>query len=257
LKPEEQNTAPLGGRLATAVERVEALTIVLAIGVTRGCAPPGGRGSCTRRARDRPGGRRSGGQSSTTDTIALGWGPAPDIRSAMDPQSHSSLQWLQGVARRGRDLGLASANQAPRGESFDSYPFTTALKGVFLEGLKVVFIVLTFGATQHRIALLGRFHSGRLLDGRARRSCGLRSDRVCNPPRAKLVLGLARGGDRPHRGVSSSCQSGDDDRATRNDSKISSWPSDHLERSDRRTRRRCQHRTATTTRASAAATYPA
>lgn len=35
----------------------------------------------------------------------------------------------------------------------DWYAFTLSFKGVFLEGLEVVFIVLTFGANQHRIPL--------------------------------------------------------------------------------------------------------
>jgi uncharacterized membrane protein len=35
----------------------------------------------------------------------------------------------------------------------DGYGFTLAFKGVLLEGLEVVFIVLTFGASQHRIGL--------------------------------------------------------------------------------------------------------
>jgi uncharacterized membrane protein len=36
---------------------------------------------------------------------------------------------------------------------FDAYSFTIAFKGVLLEGLEVVFIVLTFGANQHNIRL--------------------------------------------------------------------------------------------------------
>ena len=36
---------------------------------------------------------------------------------------------------------------------FDPYSFTIAFKGVLLEGLEVVFIVLTFGASQHDIGL--------------------------------------------------------------------------------------------------------
>ena len=35
----------------------------------------------------------------------------------------------------------------------DWYSFTVAFKGVLLEGLEVVFIVVTFGATQGRIPL--------------------------------------------------------------------------------------------------------
>jgi uncharacterized membrane protein len=36
---------------------------------------------------------------------------------------------------------------------FDAYSFTIAFKGVLLEGLEVAFIVLTFGANQHRVGL--------------------------------------------------------------------------------------------------------
>jgi uncharacterized membrane protein len=38
-------------------------------------------------------------------------------------------------------------------DGFDGYAFTIAFKGVLLEGLEVAFIVLTFGANQHRVAL--------------------------------------------------------------------------------------------------------
>ena len=47
---------------------------------------------------------------------------------------------------------LAGAGTGPR-EAFDGYAFTVSLKAVLLEGLEVVFIVLTFGANQHRVGL--------------------------------------------------------------------------------------------------------
>ena len=37
--------------------------------------------------------------------------------------------------------------------AFDPYAFTISFKGVLLEGLEIVFIVLTFGANQHRVGL--------------------------------------------------------------------------------------------------------
>jgi uncharacterized membrane protein len=38
-------------------------------------------------------------------------------------------------------------------DRLDPYSFTIAFKGVLLEGLEVVFIVLTFGANQHNVGL--------------------------------------------------------------------------------------------------------
>lgn len=51
---------------------------------------------------------------------------------------------------------VSAAQSAPRrraGLVTDMYAFTLSFKGVLLEGLEVVFIVLTFGANQHRISL--------------------------------------------------------------------------------------------------------
>jgi uncharacterized membrane protein len=49
---------------------------------------------------------------------------------------------------------LAAAEAAGAiGPGFDPYSFTVSFKGVFLEGLEVIFIVLTFGANQHDIGL--------------------------------------------------------------------------------------------------------
>ena len=143
--------------LATAVEMVEALTIVLAVGVTRGW-----RATLI-------------GVGAALVTLAI-------VVAALGPAiTHLSLtplrlfvgglllifgiQWTRKAILRSSgykalhdeeaifDSTRGSAVEMPRGASFDGYSFTVAFKGVFLEGLEVVFIVLTFGAAQHRIAL--------------------------------------------------------------------------------------------------------
>jgi uncharacterized membrane protein len=51
---------------------------------------------------------------------------------------------------------ISAAQSAPRREAglvTDLYAFTLSFKGVLLEGLEVVFIVLTFGSNAHRIPL--------------------------------------------------------------------------------------------------------
>jgi uncharacterized membrane protein len=143
--------------LATAVEMVEALTIVLAIGVTRGWRSTlAGVGVAL----------------AALGIVVVAVGPAVS-RLPLTPLRLVvgglllifGLQWIRKAILRSSgykalhdedaifDSTRAAANQAPRGPSFDSYSFTIALKGVFLEGLEVVFIVLTFGASQHRVAL--------------------------------------------------------------------------------------------------------
>ena len=78
------------------------------------------------------------------------------------------LQWLRKAILRASgykalhdeslifDRQLAAAGTAAagrRGLVADWYAFTLAFKGVVLEGLEVVFIVVTFGANQHQIGL--------------------------------------------------------------------------------------------------------
>jgi uncharacterized membrane protein len=56
--------------------------------------------------------------------------------------------------RSGYSREVAEAEQAARPTGrVDWYSFTLSFKGVLLEGLEVVFIVLTFGAAQHRIPI--------------------------------------------------------------------------------------------------------
>ncbi|HTP22234.1 MAG TPA: hypothetical protein VMJ65_21680 [Solirubrobacteraceae bacterium] len=143
---------------ACAVEAVEALTIVMAVGVTR-----------------------------SWRSALLGVGAAilalAVIVAALGPAITAlpidalrvivgglllvfGLQWLRKAVLRyaglkalhDEDKAFASETDAARaaaraGNGFDGYSFTIAFKGVLLEGLEVVFIVLTFGASQHNIGL--------------------------------------------------------------------------------------------------------
>ena len=76
------------------------------------------------------------------------------------------LQWLRKAVLRASGLKALHDEEAiyeaevallrASGErpAHDWYAFTVAFKGVFLEGLEVAFIVVTFGGTQHNVALV-------------------------------------------------------------------------------------------------------
>jgi uncharacterized membrane protein len=144
--------------LACAVEAVEALTIVLAVGITRSW-----RWSLT-------------GVAAATAALAVivaALGPALDaipidaLRVIVGALLLVfGLQWLRKAVLRASGLkaqrdeakAFAAETDAARaaagtGAGFDGYAFTIAFKGVLLEGLEVAFIVLTFGANQHDIGL--------------------------------------------------------------------------------------------------------
>jgi uncharacterized membrane protein len=145
--------------LASAVEMVEALTIVLAVGVTRGW--------------------RSTAIGTLAATVALAAsvavvGPAL-VRIPIDALRLVvgvlllifGLQWLRkAILRASGHKALHDEDAVFRHESegarragaivragMDWYAFTVAFKGVFLEGLEVAFIVLTFGSAQGNIPL--------------------------------------------------------------------------------------------------------
>ena len=77
------------------------------------------------------------------------------------------LQWLRKAILRAsglkelhderaayeREFAEARAAGSVARDRIDPYAFTIAFKGVLLEGLEVVFIVLTFGANQHNVGL--------------------------------------------------------------------------------------------------------
>ena len=145
--------------LACAVEAVEALTIVLAVGTTRSWSSAmAGVGAAT----------------VVLAAIVAAFGPALtalpiDILRVVvgGLLLIFGLQWLRKAILRSTGLKAKhdelqsfreeaqAARAAARGRSsgLDSYAFTISFKGVLLEGLEVAFIVLTFGSNQHRIGL--------------------------------------------------------------------------------------------------------
>ena len=144
--------------LACAVEAVEALTIVLALGTTRGWSSA------------------LAGTGAAIATLAV-------LVAALGPALTSlplgvlrviigglllvfGLQWLRKAVLRSAGLkdmhdelaafeeeSDAARAHAPAASSFDGYAFAVCFKGVLLEGLEVAFIVLTVGANQHRLGL--------------------------------------------------------------------------------------------------------
>lgn len=146
--------------LACAVEAVEALTIVLAVGTTRGW-------------RSTLYGVGAAGVVLAAVTAILG----PALTSIPIESLQVligtllvlfGLQWLYKAILRAaglkdqRDENAAYNREVAEAEQagspapdrpVDWYSFTLAFKGVLLEGLEVVFIVLTFGTAQHRIGL--------------------------------------------------------------------------------------------------------
>ena len=145
---------------ACAVEAVEALTIVLAVGATRSW-----RSALT----------GVGAAILVLAVLTAALGPAVTalplnvLRVVVGGLLLVfGLQWLRKAILRASGLkalhdeaaAFASEQEAARGAGalasgggLDAYSFTVAFKGVLLEGLEVVFIVLTFGANQHDVGL--------------------------------------------------------------------------------------------------------
>jgi uncharacterized membrane protein len=145
---------------ACVVESVEALTIVLAVGVTRGWHAT---------MRGVAGGLivlavivAALGPALTVIPInglrlvvgglllifGLGWLRKAILRAAGFKALHDETA----IFERER-IAAEQAESGHNGLFGDSYAFTHAYKGVLLEGLEVAFIVLTFGANQHNIPL--------------------------------------------------------------------------------------------------------
>jgi uncharacterized membrane protein len=149
----------LGAFLASAVEMVEALTIVLGVGVVRGW--------------------RStligvGAAGIVLAAMIAGLGPALQqipigtLRLVVGALLLAfGLQWLRkAILRSSGYKALHDEDEAFREEraqaatagheqraGLDWYSFTVAFKGVLLEGLEVVFIVIAFGSAQGHLGL--------------------------------------------------------------------------------------------------------
>jgi uncharacterized membrane protein len=147
----------LAAFLACAVEMVEALTIVLAVAVTRGW---------------RSAGWGVGAALGCLAVIVAALGPAlahlpiDSMRLVVGTVLLVfGLQWLRKAILRASGLKALHDEEAiyeaevallrASGEqpAHDWYAFTVAFKGVFLEGLEVAFIVVTFGGTQRNVGL--------------------------------------------------------------------------------------------------------
>lgn len=144
--------------LASTVEMVEAATIVVAVGVTRGW-----RGALL--------GVGAGllalavvvtalGPALTAIPLSalrlavgglllvfgLGWLRKAILRAAGLKARHDEEATFRAERERAREAAVAAGG-------LDTYGFTVSFKGVLLEGLEVVFIVITFGSNQGQVAL--------------------------------------------------------------------------------------------------------
>jgi uncharacterized membrane protein len=144
--------------LACLVEAVEALTIVLAVGLTRGWRAPA---------------YGTGAALLLLAAVIAALGPALKLIPLHTIQLVVGglllvfgLQWLRKAMLRSSGIKAKHDEEAiyknevekasgatKTADAFDAYAFRIAFMGVFLEGLEVAFIVLTFGTTQGDIPL--------------------------------------------------------------------------------------------------------
>src|SRR3984893_9916994 len=144
--------------IACAVEAVEALTIVMAVGQTRHWPSAlAGVGAATVLLAGIVAGLGSALTSVPIDDlrlvigvllllIGLQWLRKAVLRAAGLKAMHDERSIYEAQAQAAREAGRPLAG-------LDRYGFAVSLKGVLLEGLEVALVVVTFGANQHRVAL--------------------------------------------------------------------------------------------------------
>jgi len=155
--------------LACAVEMVEALTIVAAAGIGRGW-----RSACEGAA----------AAIAVLSVLVAALGPALIHLVPLDTLRAVigaillvfGLQWMRKAILRATGLKAKHDENAifaehiadmeargPRRHGHDALGFAVAFKGVFLEGLEVVIIVLTLGSPQHQLGLAALAAAGALI----------------------------------------------------------------------------------------------
>ena len=144
--------------LACAVEAVEALTIVLAVGTTRSWfSAMSGVGAATLGLAAIVAALGSAIASLPIGTLRLAigafllvfglqWLRKAVLRSAGLKAKHDELDAFRQESEAARAAGGTH-------DGFDGYSFIVSFKGVMLEGLDVAIIVVTFGANQHHVGL--------------------------------------------------------------------------------------------------------
>jgi uncharacterized membrane protein len=145
--------------LASAVEMVEALTIVLAVGLTRGW-----RSTLVGVAAAAVALAAVVGALGPTLTLVplnalrlvvggllLAFGLQWLRKAILRASGYKALHDEDEIFRRETEAARAAGRSDRAGP--DWYAFTLSFKGVFLEGLEVAFIVITFGSSEGRVGL--------------------------------------------------------------------------------------------------------
>ena len=138
---------------------VEALTIVLAVGVTRGwrsaiigtVAALGVLGVVVAALGSTLSVLPIGGLRLFVGTLLLVFGLQWLRKAILRASGFKALHDEDAIFAEERKAAMAAPAD---GDGLDWYTFTVSFKGVLLEGLEVAFIVVTFGGTQHSVGLV-------------------------------------------------------------------------------------------------------
>ncbi len=105
--------------------------------------------------------------------LGLGWLRKAILRSSGHKALHDEdAIYAETVAELGEDSGDGATGKG-KGKGRDAVGFAVAFKGVFLEGTEVVLIVISLGAAQHRLGLAALGRGGCHRPGHDRRDLGL------------------------------------------------------------------------------------